>query len=57
LVKILKKVGAGGTAEAFASPTAALGFARDNASDDDRILAFGSFLTVADVMRSLSLKA
>jgi dihydrofolate synthase/folylpolyglutamate synthase len=57
LVKTLKKVGAGGTAEAFASPTAALGFARDNASDDDRILAFGSFLTVADVMRSLSLKA
>jgi dihydrofolate synthase/folylpolyglutamate synthase len=57
LAGIIGKLGAGGTANVFVSPAAALGFARDNASGDDRILAFGSFLTVADVMRSFSLKA
>jgi dihydrofolate synthase/folylpolyglutamate synthase len=57
LLESIEKVGAGGMADAFASPAAALRFAQDNASSDDRILAFGSFLTVADVMRSLSRKA
>lgn len=37
----------------FASPSAALAHARKHASEDDRIVAFGSFLTVADVLRSL----
>lgn len=41
----------------FASPAAALAFAREQASDDDRIVAFGSFLTVADVMRALGRSA
>ncbi|GAB1393558.1 bifunctional tetrahydrofolate synthase/dihydrofolate synthase [Rhodocyclaceae bacterium] len=59
LREVLEKVGAGGTASAtqtFASPAAALAFAQENANGDDRILAFGSFLTVADVMRSLGCK-
>ncbi len=53
---VLEKVGAGETAQTFASPVAALAFAQENVSGDDRILAFGSFLTVADVMRSLGCK-
>lgn len=53
---LLQKVDAGGTALTFASPAAALAFAQENAGSDDRILAFGSFLTVADVMRSLGCK-
>jgi len=59
LREVLEKVGVGGTASAaqtFASPAAALAFAQENANGDDRILAFGSFLTVADVMRSLGCK-
>ena len=52
------KVGAGGTAQTFPSPAAAFAFAQENArknlDGDDRILAFGSFLTVAGVMRSLN---
>ena len=54
LAAILAKLGAGEAARCFASPAAALAYAQENASDDDRILAFGSFLTVADAMRSLS---
>jgi dihydrofolate synthase/folylpolyglutamate synthase len=57
LAEVIAKVGAGGTAERFASPAAALAWARERASADDRILAFGSFLTVADVMRSLGREA
>ncbi|MDP1525141.1 MAG: bifunctional tetrahydrofolate synthase/dihydrofolate synthase [Rhodocyclaceae bacterium] len=53
---VLEKVGVGETATTFASPAAALAYAQENASGDDRILAFGSFLTVADVMRSLGCK-
>ncbi|HEY6897299.1 MAG TPA: bifunctional tetrahydrofolate synthase/dihydrofolate synthase [Rhodocyclaceae bacterium] len=37
----------------FESPAAALVYAREQAGDGDRIAAFGSFLTVADVMRVL----
>jgi len=51
---LAQKVGAGGTAaDCFTSPAAALAFARKNAGADDRIVAFGSFLTVADVMHPL----
>ncbi len=57
LAATIAKVGAGGTAPAcFATPAAALAFAQENAGPDDRILAFGSFLTVADAMRSLGRK-
>lgn len=51
LAAIIGKVGAGGTAGQFPSPVAAMAYAQENAGDDDRILVFGSFLTVAGVMR------
>jgi dihydrofolate synthase/folylpolyglutamate synthase len=54
LAEVLKKLGAGETARGFDTPAAALLYAQENAGDDDRILAFGSFLTVAGVMRSLN---
>ncbi len=61
LAGILEKVGVGGTAQCFATPAEAFARALDNArmneNGDDRILAFGSFLTVADVMRYLGRKA
>ncbi|MGE5468116.1 MAG: bifunctional tetrahydrofolate synthase/dihydrofolate synthase [Ignavibacteria bacterium] len=41
----------------FDSPAAAIAFAQENAGENDRIVAFGSFLTVADVMRFLGRKA
>jgi dihydrofolate synthase/folylpolyglutamate synthase len=64
LAALIKKVGAGGTALAesaanfgtageFSSPATALAFAQENADVDDRILVFGSFLTVAGVMHAL----
>lgn len=56
LAATIAKVGAGETAGEFATPAAALAFAQEKAGEDDRILAFGSFLTVADVMRSLGRK-
>lgn len=37
----------------FTSPAEALAFAQVNASEDDRILAFGSFLTVAAALQAL----
>jgi dihydrofolate synthase/folylpolyglutamate synthase len=36
----------------FAEPAAALAFARENAGEDDRILIFGSFLTVAAALQA-----
>lgn len=43
----------GGEVECFDSPAAAYARARKLAGEDDRIVAFGSFLTVAAVMREL----
>ncbi len=54
LAEVIRKVGAGETADCFASPAAALLHAQENAGGDDRILAFGSFLTVAGAMRFLN---
>jgi dihydrofolate synthase/folylpolyglutamate synthase len=51
LAAIIGKVGVAGTAGQFPSPVAAMAYAQENAGDDDRILVFGSFLTVAGVMR------
>ncbi|MDP2809033.1 MAG: bifunctional tetrahydrofolate synthase/dihydrofolate synthase [Rhodocyclaceae bacterium] len=48
---ILAAEGVDGPLQTFPSPAAAIAYARENAGDGDRILAFGSFLTVADVMR------
>jgi dihydrofolate synthase/folylpolyglutamate synthase len=41
----------------FASPGEALAWAQENADEDDRILAFGSFLTVAGAMQALGRSA
>jgi len=38
----------------FVSPLDAYRFAQENAGDDDRILVFGSFQTVADILRILT---
>jgi len=57
LAAVLENAGVAGPLPRFASPAAALAFAQENAGENDRILAFGSFLTVADVMRSLGRKA
>ncbi len=42
--------GAGGVVQRFASPRAALVAAQEDAGEGDRIVAFGSFYTVAEVM-------
>ncbi|MDP1607668.1 MAG: bifunctional tetrahydrofolate synthase/dihydrofolate synthase [Rhodocyclaceae bacterium] len=61
LAAIIAKVGAASanneTAGQYASPAAALAHAEEQAGDDDRILVFGSFLTVAGVMRTLGRNA
>lgn len=44
-------------AACFATPAAALAYARENAGEDDRILAFGSFLTVAAALQALGRSA
>lgn len=54
LAEIIAKVSPGGTACCFDSPAAAMHYAQENAGVDDRILVFGSFLTVAGVMRFLN---
>jgi dihydrofolate synthase/folylpolyglutamate synthase len=46
----IKAARPGAVVEAFASPRAALAAAREAAEQGDRIVAFGSFYTVADVM-------
>ncbi len=46
----IKSACPGAVVEAFASPRAALAAAREAAEQGDRIVAFGSFYTVADVM-------
>jgi dihydrofolate synthase/folylpolyglutamate synthase len=53
LAQILESAGIPGPHLTFANPAAALAHARERAGDGDRIVAFGSFLTVADVMSTL----
>lgn len=54
LAELLAKVGPQETATCFDSPATALAWAREKADADDRIIVFGSFLTVAEAMRSLT---
>ena len=54
LAEIIAKVSPGATARCFDSPASAMQYAQEKAGVDDRILAFGSFLTVAGVMRFLN---
>lgn len=57
LAAIIGKACDGEAPQGFSGPAAAFVWARENANGDDRILAFGSFLTVADVMRLIGRKA
>jgi dihydrofolate synthase/folylpolyglutamate synthase len=57
LAAILAAEGVAGPLPRFASPAQALAFAQEKAGENDRIVAFGSFLTVADAMRFLGRKA
>jgi dihydrofolate synthase/folylpolyglutamate synthase len=54
---MLEAAGVAAPLPRFETPAAAFAFAQENAGEDDRILAFGSFLTVAGVMRSLGRSA
>lgn len=47
---------AGGTGTAFASVSGAIAAARERAGQNDRILIFGSFHTVAEALRSLQIR-
>ena len=51
LASILRQHGIPGESRCFPSPAQAYAYARGEAKEDDRILVFGSFLTVADAMR------
>ena len=53
LTEILGRIGIPGPLPSFASPQAALAQVREMAGEDDRIVVFGSFLTVADTLRAL----
>lgn len=57
LAQILKAVGVAEPLPLFDAPAAAFRHARVNANEGDRIIVFGSFLTVADVLRELARKA
>jgi len=49
----LCEAGIGGDVRTYASPATAFSAAREGAGGDDRIVVFGSFLTVADVLATL----
>jgi len=50
LAQAIEKSGAGGTVFMHASPRAAYAAARERSNENDRIVVFGSFLTVADIL-------
>ena len=56
IAAVLAAEGVSAPVQSFATPAEALAFAREMAGETDRIVAFGSFLTVADAMRSLGRK-
>lgn len=53
LAAALAAAGVEGPLPTFASGAAAYAYVQEQAGEDDRIVAFGSFLTVADVLRAL----
>lgn len=53
LAGVLAQISPGGTVECFSSPVDAFARAAKLAGENDRILAFGSFHTVAAIMRAL----
>lgn len=56
LIELLRQEGIVGPIREYPSAADAFVFARSAAGEDDRILVFGSFLTVADVMRALAFR-
>jgi len=56
LTQILGDEGVAGPLPQFATPAEAFRHARGSANESDRIVVFGSFLTVADVLRELARK-
>jgi dihydrofolate synthase/folylpolyglutamate synthase len=54
LERALREAGVSTPVEQGASPAQAYARARERAGPNDRILVFGSFYTVADVLASLS---
>jgi dihydrofolate synthase/folylpolyglutamate synthase len=54
LAAILSHLGLEGELPRFASPEAAWAYALGRAGENDRIVAFGSFLTVSGVMKALA---
>ena len=56
LARAVHAVAAGARVERHADPAAALAAARSEANEDDKILVFGSFLTVAQAMTKLELR-
>ncbi len=54
LAAIIEAQGLGGSVQCHASPAAALQAARGRAGESDRILAFGSFYTVAGALEALA---
>lgn len=57
LAAVLESAGIPGPHPTFDSPALALAHARERAGEGDRIVAFGSFLTVADVISALGRNA
>jgi len=53
LADALDRVGLGGSLDCYPDPASAFAAARNAAGENDRILVFGSFYTVAAVMRAL----
>jgi dihydrofolate synthase/folylpolyglutamate synthase len=53
LASAITRSGAGGVVHRHASPHEAYAAARSTVNENDRIVVFGSFLTVADVLQSL----
>ena len=53
LAEILRELGVSGDVSEHDSPRAAYQVARDGAAEGDRIVIFGSFLTVADVLAAV----
>jgi dihydrofolate synthase/folylpolyglutamate synthase len=54
LARILQAVGVAAPRREHATPAAAFAAARSEAGENDKIVAFGSFLTVAEVMQALA---
>ena len=54
LASIIRSEGLGGEVFCFPSPEEAMCAARSEAAEGDRILAFGSFLTVAGALKALN---